>query len=96
MTSRLALLVSLLGTGCSVASLDEFKLADVKNSCSDDTDCVGGRCENGQCRAHQGCVRHAAHRSDGARQFTSDRGRPLPQTLENVPTTGGVQNIDLQ
>ena len=96
MTSRLALLLSLIGTGCTVASLDEFELADVKNSCSENSDCSGGICQGGQCRAQQGSFDTLLIEVTAPANSPQVAGLRYLRRLDNLVTTGGDQNVDLQ
>src|SRR5262245_4501917 len=96
MNFRLGLAISLLSTGCSVASLDEFELADVKNSCSEDSECGDGRCDAGQCRARQGTFDTLLLEVTAPSNSPRVAGIRYLRRLENLSTTGGEQNVDMQ
>jgi hypothetical protein len=49
-----ALLVAAFGSGCSVASLEDGSASSVHNKCSADSECGGGVCDAGACKAPAG------------------------------------------
>jgi hypothetical protein len=83
----------LLPVGCSLGSIEEFPNQPTLNECEESSECGGGVCVQGACRARQGSFSTILFEVSAPTAVPEITGVQFLSLMDNLPPSGG--NFDL-
>jgi hypothetical protein len=82
-------------SGCSVAVLDDAPPAHSENACSAESECGGGVCEDGACRAREGTFRSVLFEVIPPADARAIAGVRFLKRIDDLDPRGGYQDLVL-